>query len=195
MGRIGNVLILPIPSSSFLSLLLRFSLVVSLTPSKLVSSSYGRRRVGMGWLPPVKQIWLQKPLHFRACIIVWRPGQWRGVPEDLYLGWENTVRHLTRRGQTRKRSLDPRWPLVTPKVQVIIATWNVRTLNKVGKTAQFTTEMRKYVTDILGISECRSVLDSSEQSLVIQFFTPEEMMPLIMVGWHLRWVRRLQLVW
>lgn len=109
-----------------------------------------------------------------------------GVPEDLYLGWESTVRHLTRRGQTRKRSLDPRWPLVTPKVQVIIATWNVRTLNKVGKTAQFTTEMRKYVTDILGISECRSVLDSSEQSLVIQFFTPEEMMPLIMVGWHLR---------
>ena len=36
-----------------------------------------------------------------------------------------------------------------------IATWNVRTLNQVGKTVQVTSEMRKYAIDILGVSECR----------------------------------------
>ena len=79
-----------------------------------------------------------------------------GVPEDPYLGWESTDRHImTRLGQTQKRALDTGWSHTTSKVQVTIATWNVLTLNKVGKTAQVTTEMRKYAINILGISECR----------------------------------------
>ena len=62
---------------------------------------------------------------------------------------------MTRRGQTRKGTLDPRKSLATPKFQVKIATWNVSALNQVGKTVQVTTEMRKYAIDILGVSECR----------------------------------------
>uniref|UniRef100_A0A3B1KAX6 Endonuclease/exonuclease/phosphatase domain-containing protein n=1 Tax=Astyanax mexicanus TaxID=7994 RepID=A0A3B1KAX6_ASTMX len=45
--------------------------------------------------------------------------------------------------------------LLGPKTTIRLGAWNVRTMFDTSKTAQVTSEMRRYRLDILGISECR----------------------------------------
>ena len=46
-------------------------------------------------------------------------------------------------------------PLLTPRKQTRIATWNVRTMFETGKTRQIAREMKNYKIGILGLSETR----------------------------------------
>ncbi|GFS13735.1 craniofacial development protein 2-like [Elysia marginata] len=54
-------------------------------------------------------------------------------------------------GQSRK---DSTHPIASSSIKSLrIASWNVRTLYQAGKTAQLTTEMKRYRLHILGVSE------------------------------------------
>lgn len=56
--------------------------------------------------------------------------------------------------QSRKDVARPT-PLLTPRNTIKIATWNIRTLYEVGRTAQVAQEMRNYNIPLLGLCETR----------------------------------------
>ena len=62
---------------------------------------------------------------------------------------------MTGTGVSRKEACSPIESLASPKSIIKIATWNVRTMYRIGKTAVVAREMGKYGIDVLGISECR----------------------------------------
>ena len=62
---------------------------------------------------------------------------------------------MTSGGQTRKEAFDLTKSLTSPRHQVRVGTWNVRTMYETGKTAQVIKEMQRYKLNILGLSEVR----------------------------------------
>ena len=44
--------------------------------------------------------------------------------------------------------------LLGPKTKISVGAWNVRTMNEASKLAQVIREMKRYILDILGVSEC-----------------------------------------
>ena len=59
------------------------------------------------------------------------------------------------KGQTRKEAFDPTESLSSPRHQLRLGSWNVRTLAESGRVAQVINQMGKYKLNILGISEAR----------------------------------------
>ena len=57
--------------------------------------------------------------------------------------------------EIRKEVLTPMESLASPKQQLRIAAWNVRTMYETGRTAQVVKEMQRYNINILGVSEMR----------------------------------------
>ena len=58
-------------------------------------------------------------------------------------------------GETCKEARELRASLANPKILYRIESWNVRTMNRIGKMAQVTSEMKRYRINILEVSECR----------------------------------------
>ena len=59
------------------------------------------------------------------------------------------------RDEIRKEVSTPMESLATPKHQVRVAAWNVRTMYESGRTAQVVREMERYKVNLLGVSEMR----------------------------------------
>ena len=62
---------------------------------------------------------------------------------------------MTRRDESRKEVSPLTQSLATPRKEIRIGAWNVRTMYESGKTAQVTKEMVRYKVNILGVSEMR----------------------------------------
>lgn len=63
------------------------------------------------------------------------------------------VELMTRAGESLREASAPTTPLLTTKSTTRIGTWNIRTLNETGKTAQVCREMHRFSLKILGLCE------------------------------------------
>lgn len=61
-----------------------------------------------------------------------------------------------------------------PKATLRLGSWNVRTMYETSKTAQVTSEMRRYNLDILGINAAGLVLDAKRPATVPPSFTLDD---------------------
>jgi len=57
-------------------------------------------------------------------------------------------------GKSQQDAQKPTKPLETPRAQLRIGNWNVRTMHTAGKSAQVARVMNEMKIQILGISEC-----------------------------------------
>jgi len=77
------------------------------------------------------------------------------LPDDSFLSWNTGI--MVDVGQSHKDPCNliklPGASLLTPKATLRLGCWNVRTLYKIGRTANVTREFRNYNLDILGRSE------------------------------------------
>lgn len=62
---------------------------------------------------------------------------------------------MTPLGQSREDSWELNKSLMTPRTQIRIGNWNVRTMYTAGKSAQVARVMNQMKIQIMGISECR----------------------------------------
>ncbi|KAL0188422.1 hypothetical protein M9458_015521, partial [Cirrhinus mrigala] len=63
-------------------------------------------------------------------------------------------RSMTQCSESQKEAVRP-IPLLTPRKSTKIATWNIRTMYELGRTAQIAKEMKTYNISVLGLSETR----------------------------------------
>ncbi|XP_068756222.1 craniofacial development protein 2-like [Montipora capricornis] len=62
---------------------------------------------------------------------------------------------MTPLSQSREDAQELNKPLVTPRTQIRIGNWNMRTMYTVGKSAQVARVMNQMKIQIMGINECR----------------------------------------
>ena len=62
---------------------------------------------------------------------------------------------MTPLSQSREEAQELNKPLMTPRAQIRIGNWNVRTMYTTGKSAQVARVMNQMKIQIMGISECR----------------------------------------
>ena len=62
---------------------------------------------------------------------------------------------MTPLSQSREDAQELNKPQVTPRTQIRIGNWNVRTMYTAGKSAQVARVMNQMRIHIMGISECR----------------------------------------